>query len=242
LSLFLFLPCFVDQAAPHLGELVLELLDRLQVPGHYPAEQTCCGQFAWTLGDLATARRLMRHFFKVFSQASAILCPSASCTLMVRCHYPSLAESAAERDAALALAARTWELSEWLAARGQLPWTPRHTGSLVLHRSCKSRQLGALPGAVRLLSQVAGLNLQEISPYYSCCGFGGVFKALHPDISRTVGATYLHAVAATGAGGLVSLDPSCLLHLQSLSASLGYNLTFSYLAEVLLANLRKRGF
>jgi L-lactate dehydrogenase complex protein LldE len=234
LSIFLFVPCFVDQAAPRLGRLVVELLDRLGVPGHYPAEQTCCGQFAWTLGDQATARRLMRHFLKVFSNASAVLCPSASCTLMVRCHYPSLAESAGERDATLALAARTWELSQWLAGRGRLPWTPQYKGSLVLHRSCKSRQLGVLPGARRVLSQVEGLTLLEVSPYYSCCGFGGVFQALHPDISRTIGETYLQAVAATGAGGLVSLDPSCLLHLQNLSASLGLDLTFSSLAEVLL--------
>ena len=126
-------------------------------------------------------------------------------------------------------------MSEYLARRGPLPWTPRFDGPLVLHRSCKARQLGALPGAARVLSQVAGLQLLEVSPYYSCCGFGGVFSVQHPDLSREIGEAYLEAVAATGAQGLVSLDYSCLMHLKTLAAARGRDLQFFHLAEILIS-------
>lgn len=223
----------MDQFAPRLADTVVELLARLGTPWRYPPDQTCCGQFALTLGDLATARKLMRHFLRVFGDAPAILCPSASCTLMVRQHYPQLADNPRERDEAKALAARTWELSEWLRAQGPLPWAPRFTGTLALHHSCKARQLGVLPGAEELLSQVAGLELLAPPPYFSCCGFGGAFKAQHPDLSQAIGGAYLDAIQASGAAGLVSLDSSCLLHLGGITASRGQDLKLLYLTEVL---------
>ena len=232
MALKLFIPCFIDQFAPGIGEATASLLDRLEVLWDYPAEQTCCGQFAYTIGDFTTARRLMRHFLQVFSGADGIICPSASCTLTVRHHYPRLAEGFKEQRRAEALAGRTWELSEWLAARGPLPWTPSFSGTLVFHHSCKARQLGALSGAAEVLSQVAGLRLKGVSPYYACCGFGGAFKVQHPDLAHTIGEAYLEAATATGAGGIVSQDYSCLLHLKSVADTLNLKMAFYHLAEL----------
>ena len=125
------------------------------------------------------------------------------------------------------------ELGEWLAGWGPLPWTPRFEGSLVLHQSCKARQLGVLAGARQVLSRVQGLKVLTISPYYTCCGFGGTFSLQHPGLSRDIGEAYLAAVTATGAGGLVSLDYSCLLHLQGLGVPAARDLRFYHLAEIL---------
>ena len=233
MGLKLFIPCFLDQCAPQVASAVAGLLTRLGVARHYPAEQTCCGQFAWTVGDPATARRLMRHFLRVFAGPETILCPSASCTYMVRHCYPQLAEGWREQRAVAALASRVMELSEWLAGWGSLPWTPEFDASLVLHQSCKARQLGVLDGAREVLSQVKELELLTISPYYTCCGFGGTFGLQHPGLSRDMGEAYLAAVTATGAEGLVSLDYSCLLHLQGLGVAPAQNLLFYHLAEIL---------
>lgn len=224
----------MDQYAPGVGRAVTQLLERLGVAWDYPRDQTCCGQFAYTVGDPDTARSLLRHFLQVFEGQEAIVCPSASCTHMVRVHYPELARTARERRGLEALAGRVQELSEWLDKRGPLPWTPSFAGSLVLHRSCKARQLGVLAAVARVLSQVRGLKLLEVSPYYSCCGFGGVFSLQHPPLSRDIGAAYLEAVQATGAQGLVSPDYSCLLHLRGIAKVKDMDLQLLHLAEVLL--------
>jgi L-lactate dehydrogenase complex protein LldE len=212
---------------------VTGLLDRLGADWEYPADQTCCGQFAWTARDLATARRLMRHFLRVFAGAETIICPSASCTYLVRHCYPELAEGIHERRAVEALAARVLELSEFLAQTGPRSWTSRFEGSLVLHQSCKARQLGVLSSTREVLDRVEGLEVIMVSPYYTCCGFGGTFSLMQPEISREMGEAYLTAVAATGASGLVSLDYSCLLHLKGLGVSAAQNLNFYHLAEIL---------
>ncbi len=233
MALQLFIPCFMDQGAPQVAAATASLLGRLGVAWNYPQAQTCCGQFAFTSGDPATARRLMRHFLRVFGQAETILCPSASCSYMVRRNYPQLALNPGELREIEGLAGRVRELSEWLAEWGPLPWTPRFPGTLVLHRSCKARQIGVLPAARQVLSQVAGLKLLEVSPYYACCGFGGVFSALQPQLSQDIGEDYLDAVQATGAQGLVSLDSSCLLHLRGLAQA--RDLQFFHLAEILMS-------
>ncbi len=230
----LFIPCFIDQFSPQVGKALVEILARTGSSPAYPEEQTCCGQFALTAGDPATGRRLARHFVRVFSGAGDIVCPSASCVLTVRREYPELTGSPAARQQIQTVTGRVYELSEWLAARGPLPWRPRFHGVLALHRSCKARELGVLPAAAQLLSQVGGLTLTTVSPYYTCCGFGGVFKAQHPDLARGIGEAYLEAVAATGATGLVSLDASCFLHLKGLAESQGLKLKFYHLAEILL--------
>jgi L-lactate dehydrogenase complex protein LldE len=230
----LFIPCFIDQFFPQVGEAVVAILKRIGVRFAYPEEQTCCGQFALTAGDLATGRRLARHFFRVFQGDGDIICPSASCVLTVRQGYPELTGSPEARRQVQALTSRVFELSEWLTGRSPLPWRPRFEGVLVLHRSCKARELGMLAAAASLLAQVEGLTVTTVSPYYTCCGFGGFFKAQHPDLARGIGEAYLEAVMATGATGLISLDASCFLHLKGLAESKGLDLEFYHLAEILL--------
>lgn len=230
----LFIPCFVDQFFPQVGDALLQILTKLGVPCQYPEEQTCCGQFALTVGDTDTARRLARHFLRVFAGEGDILCPSASCTLTVRQDYPALAANPAASRQVRRVTSRVFELSEWLKARGPLPWRPRFEGVLALHRSCKARELGVLANAAALLEQVEGLTVTTVSPYYTCCGFGGIFQAQHPDLARAIGQAYLEAVVATGATGLISLDASCFLHLRGVAESMGLNLEFYHLAEILV--------
>lgn len=229
----LFIPCLMDQFIPRMGAAVVEVLTRLEVRLTYPEEQTCCGQFALTTGNLDTARRLAGHFLRVFGGEGPIVCPSASCTLAVRRDYPKMARTSAERRAVASVSSRLMEFSEFLAGWGILPWTPRYEGILALHRSCKARELGVLPGAEKLLAQVEGLTLTSVSPYYACCGFGGVFKAQHPDLAKVIGEAYLEAVVATGATGLISLEAGCLLHLRGLALGRGWDLKFYHLAEIL---------
>ena len=149
-GLKLFIPCFLDQGAP----------------ARWPGRGRPPGR-AWALpGNTRRTRPAAASSpgpweiqprpgvsCAIFSGSlpgpEAILCPSASCTYMVRQGYPQLAEGPKEQRAVEALASRVLELSQWLAAGGRSPGPPGFDGCLVLHRSCKARQLGVLPGAAR---------------------------------------------------------------------------------------------
>ena len=91
---------------------------------------------------------------------------------------------------------------------------------------------GIAPG--RSCRRCKGLEvLPTFSPIIPAAALEGTFGLQHPGLSRQIGEAYLAAVSATGASGLVSLDYSCLLHLQGLGRAAGRDLKFYHLAEIL---------
>lgn len=240
MNLKLFIPCYMDQCAPAIAQAVADTLNALAIPWEYPRDQTCCGQFAYNIGEWNAARTLMQHFLQVFGEAETILCPSASCVLMVRYHYPQLAAPRAATNRPAPVPPRIFEWSEWLVTHTPLPWPLTFPATLVLHHSCAARQLGLLDHLRQLLAAVAGLKLVEVSDYFSCCGFGGLFSLKCPELSQAMGEAYLQAVLDTGAEGLVSTDLSCLLHLHGIIQARHWPLQVYHLAEILAPGAESR--
>src|SRR5579872_926018 len=112
----LFIPCFVDQLNPGVGIDMARVLERIGYSVDFPEAQTCCGQPAFNSGYWPEARPLAERFVKIFtdSNADAIVCPSGSCTTMVRIFYPELLAGSPLADAAAKLSTRVFEFSEFL--------------------------------------------------------------------------------------------------------------------------------
>ena len=107
----LFVPCFVDQLLPQVAVDTVTVLRRIGCEVEFPEAQTCCGQPAFNSGYWNEARPCAERFLHVFDKAEAIVCPSGSCTTMVRVFYPELLASSALHPDVAALAAKTYELS-----------------------------------------------------------------------------------------------------------------------------------
>ncbi len=113
----LFVTCVTDTLFPDTGKAIVGVLERLGHQVRFPVEQTCCGQMHVNSGYVEQALGLVERMIGVFADAEAVVSPSASCTALVREHYPELAERAGKpglADEARALAKRTYELSEFL--------------------------------------------------------------------------------------------------------------------------------
>src|SRR5271169_81398 len=212
----LFIPCFVDQLNPQVGLDVVRVLRRIGYEVEFPEDQTCCGQPAFNTGYWDEARPCAEHFVQVFKHADLVVCPSGSCVTMVRTFYPDLLAASSLREDALAVASRTFELSEFLvkvAAVTQVGATFPH--SVTYHASCHGlRELHLRDEPLQLLRLVSGLTLIEMARSEECCGFGGTFAAKFSDISAAMGNSKAESVAATGAEFVTAIDPSCLLHLE----------------------------
>jgi glycolate oxidase iron-sulfur subunit len=48
-----------------------------------------------------------------------------------------------------------------------------------------------------------------------CCGAGGAYAALHPDMAADIRARKLAAIARTGAPVVASANPGCAMHLAA---------------------------
>jgi L-lactate dehydrogenase complex protein LldE len=83
----LFIPCYVDQIYPGVGLATARVLERLGVDSRVPEDQTCCGQPMANAGATSAAAPVARHHLDVFERYAQVVCPSGSCTAMVRNHY-----------------------------------------------------------------------------------------------------------------------------------------------------------
>ncbi len=228
----LFVTCVVDQALPEVGVATVRLLRRAGYQVDFPQGQTCCGQPFFNSGFRAEARTLARRMIELFEPYETVVAPGGSCTAMVRVEFPHLFEDEpAWRARAEALAAKTYELSEFLVQVAG--WQPQpHAAGLHLtyHDSCHMKRLLHLGQEPRRLLAAAGAQVVEMEESDRCCGFGGLFSIRMPEVSNAMTAEKLRQAEASGAPLLVTCDPGCLTQMRGL---VGEGVRVEHLAVVL---------
>jgi L-lactate dehydrogenase complex protein LldE len=137
---------------------------------------------------------------------------------MIRAHYPELLKDVpeVERDAVSALAARTYELSDFLVnVMHYAPKSKTSIKTITYHDSCSGlRELGVKQQPRALLAQVEGLQLQEMDECEQCCGFGGAFALKFGEISSHIAERKCENIAASGADAVVLGDLGCMLNIE----------------------------
>jgi len=233
----LFVTCLVDLMRPSIGFAALKLLERPDLEVTVPRAQTCCGQPAYNGGDREDAVALAKKFVAEFEGFDAVVAPSGSCAGMVRTHYGELlGDDPAWRARAESLAAKTWELTQFLANVLGVDTVPgRFDGRVTYHDCCAGlRELGVKGEPRALLAKVAGLSLAEMPECETCCGFGGTFSVKFGEISTRLADDKCRHVEAAGADAVVLGDLGCMLNIEGRLRRRGHASTrVLHVAEVL---------
>jgi L-lactate dehydrogenase complex protein LldE len=210
----LFIPCYIDQFYPAIGEATARLLHRCGVPVLFPDRQTCCGQPAFNSGYWDEAHPVIDHFCECFAQYRWIVCPSASCTAMARVFFQHVDPSPRVRN----VAQRVFELTEFLVdILGVTDTGASYPHKVTLHIGCHGRrELGVVESPQILLQSVRGLTYCPLPNIEECCGFGGTFSVKMPGTSLAMGRTKVENIVKSGAETVVSADISCLMHIGGL--------------------------
>jgi L-lactate dehydrogenase complex protein LldE len=232
----LFVTCLVDLFRPSVGFATVRLLERAGCRVSVPAEQTCCGQPAFSQGARGEARALARQVIETFSGFDYVVLPSGSCAATLRRHYPELlADDPAWANRARALSERTHELTSFLA--DVIQFTEINTvydGKVAYHDSCSGlRELGIREQPRRLLGLIDGLHETPLANPEGCCGFGGAFCVKYPGISDRLATDKSRQVVESGADLLLGGDLGCLLNLAGTLRRQGATTEVRHVAEVL---------
>ncbi len=232
----LFVTCLVDLFRPSVGFATVRLLERAGCRVSVPAEQTCCGQPAFSQGAREEARALARQVIETFSGFDYVVLPSGSCAATLRRHYPELlADDPAWANRARALSERTHELTSFLA--DVMQYTEINTvydGIVAYHDSCSGlRELGIREQPRRLLGLIDGLHETPLANPEGCCGFGGAFCVKYPGISDRLATDKSRQVVESGADLLLGGDLGCLLNLAGTLRRQGATTEVRHVAEVL---------
>ncbi|MFO3797193.1 MAG: (Fe-S)-binding protein [Anaerolineales bacterium] len=214
----LFITCLTDTFYPATGQAMVKIFRHLGIRVEFPLAQTCCGQPAFNAGKWQEAREMARHMIETFEQAEGdIVAPSGSCVYMVRHGYPMLFEEEPRwARRAEALAKRTFELSQYLVdVLGVVDLGAHWDGTLSYHPSCHLlRGLGIHRQPLELLRHVQEARLVALPNAEECCGFGGIFSVVMPELSQEMLQRKLDSFASTQADTLVVADSGCRLHLM----------------------------
>jgi len=234
----LMVPCYVDQFYPRVAAASRKLLERHGCEVVVPQDQTCCGQPLLNSGFAEQTKPIAKHCCKVFEGFDHVVCPSGSCTAMVREHYEELWLDGVTVP-------KVYELCEFL--HDVLEVTdidavfPHRVG---IHQGCHglrelrlaqpSESFGQAPNKTRaLLSQVRDIELVDLDRPDECCGFGGLFAVSEEAVSVGMGRDRVATHERAGAEVIASGDMSCLMHLEGLIRRADKPIRVMHVAEIL---------
>ncbi len=210
----LFVTCLVDAMRPQIGFATVKLLEQAGCVVAVPRAQTCCGQPAGNSGDKAGAAALAKQVIAAFEGYDYLVAPSGSCVGQIR-SYPSLMEDPDWRRRAEVLAAKSFEIIDFLYdVMGWQPEGVRLDASATYHDSCSGlRELGIEAQPRALLAGVEGLEMRPLNGANVCCGFGGTFCVKYPEISTAIVSEKAANIVETGAELLLAGDLGCLMNM-----------------------------
>ncbi len=229
--------CMVDKVYPRVGLAMLKILEHHGVGVFMPAGQACCGIPALSSGDRDSYDRLVAANMALFSGQpfDYLVTPCATCTATIRKTWPAMAQGSKEAQAA-ALAAKAMDVNAFLAdvLKVQAQGAPGGGGLRVtVHDPChlkKSLGVAAQPRA--LMAMNPAVTLVEMPASDACCGCGGSFTLMHPDISADIGRKKLASIRSTGADVVAAGCPACMLQLTDMLSRAGENVAVRHPLEI----------
>ena len=213
----LFGTCVVDLFFPEAGLDAIRLLEREGIRVHFPQEQSCCGQPAWTSGYVNEAREVARAQLNLLDNGLPVVVPSGSCAGMFRQHYREVfAEEPDTLKRVDDLAERTFELTEFLLHVCKVDWQDLgQPTQIALHTSCSARrEMNTHLHARELLGKLANVERLDHDHESECCGFGGTFSVRMPEVSGAMVLDKTRSLRESGAAEMVTADGGCLLNIN----------------------------
>ncbi len=211
----LFTGCLVEYFYPEIGEAALRVLARLGQEAR-PSEPACCGFPAFNSGCRDAAARAMRSALVDLEEAERILTLCPTCTAMLKHHGPKILSAEIAQRVAERVSPISAYLFELYGDRIQTLF-PRRKPSIKVtyHDSCHHKHvLGASRGSRLALELALGHKVQEMDSPDACCGFGGIFSVVQPEVSASLLEDKLNALERSGAE-MVAMDcPGCLLQIR----------------------------
>ena len=232
---YFFGTCLVDLLYPAAGLAGMQLLRRAGIDVLFPQGQTCCGQPAFNSGYRPQALGVARAQLACFPDDIPVVVPSGSCAGMLKHQWPELFAGDPDEARALALANRTYELTEFLVDVVDLRLNDLgEPTKIAIHTSCSARrEMGVADRIQSLVAQLENVEVAVQDRQAECCGFGGTFAVKQADVSGAMVQDKTDALRATGAQRVISQDCGCLMNIGGAFERQGTGPITQHIAEFL---------
>jgi Fe-S oxidoreductase len=183
-------------------------------PGYLGKDEPCCGAPLYHTGLQREFNEVAHHAYKRFKShgVKKIISLVPSCTHALR------------NLAAKEIAGHDIEVKHFIEVvdenLGKLDLKYPHKVKVTYHDPCQlGRYMGLIEQPRRVLRAIGNVELVEpqwtSGEWSTCCGGGGGFEVVFPDMSLTLATNRVSELAATGADIIVTHCPGCLMQLKS---------------------------
>ncbi|HMC40183.1 MAG TPA: heterodisulfide reductase-related iron-sulfur binding cluster [Acidimicrobiales bacterium] len=169
----------------------------------------CCGALAAHAGLHDRAVHLARRVMSAFPGQAPVLVDSAGCGAALK-DYGRLLGT----PEAAAFAARVYDVHEWMAGHADRlpPAGPGPRPVVAVQDPCHLRHAQHAEAHVRtVLAPYA--DLVELEDEGRCCGAGGAYSALQPELAGAIRADKKAVIDRAGADVVASANPGCAMWL-----------------------------
>ncbi len=212
-DVWLFTGCVMDawQRSTHAAvKQVVEATGAgVALPG---AGAGCCGALSLHAGLEDHARSLAVRTMRALEGSAPILVDSAGCGAALKEYGKHLGT-----PEAIAFSERVLDVHEWLAAHAdRLPSAGEQGEKLTVavHDPCHLRHVQRTHQPVaEVLARYA--TVVALDDDGLCCGAGGAYAAMQPDLAASIRERKLEAIGRSGADIVASANPGCTIHLAN---------------------------
>jgi glycolate oxidase iron-sulfur subunit len=201
-----------------------------------PAGQGCCGALNAHGGDHERALTMARQTIDAFeaARADAVVVNTSGCGAHMKAYGHLLADDRAYAERARRFAASVRDLAEFLAQeplRGPLSPVPL---TCTYHDPCHVVHGQKIKNEPRkLLAQIPGLRVVELTESDWCCGSAGIYNLTEPEMATRLLHRKVSHVLATGAEAVVTANPGCILQIQAGLGAHDARVRVMHLVEIL---------
>jgi glycolate oxidase iron-sulfur subunit len=184
----------------------------------------CCGALAVHAGLSDIAGGMASAVMASMPGDAPILVDSAGCGAAMKDFGHLLGT-----EEAAAFSARVCDVHEWLASRlDRLPAARRVAAGgepAAVQDPCHLRHVQRAHEHTRTVLKPYVAQLVELDDEGLCCGAGGAYAALHPDLAGEIRARKVAAIERSGATVVASANPGCMVHLANAGLDVRHPMT-----------------
>lgn len=213
-----FAGCVANVTFTALNEATIRVLTANGCEVVVPDGQFCCGALPAHAGVRDVARELARRNIAAFASTNfdALVTNAAGCGSTLKEYQHLFTPEEPEYAAAAALAGKTRDVTEFLAALGLAAPLKPVPARVTYQDSCHLLHGQKIREAPRqLLRAIPGLELVELPFADICCGSAGVYNVTETKASLDLLAEKMANVKTTNAQIIATANPGCLLQLRA---------------------------
>jgi glycolate oxidase iron-sulfur subunit len=209
-DVWLFTGCVMDAWMRDTHRSTAAVLDRIgttyRIP---PAGASCCGALHVHAGLHDEAASLAREVIRAMPGEAPIVVNSAGCGAAMKDYGHLLGTPEAE-----VFSARVVDVHEHVAPRADRLAPVRRLGRIIVQDPCHLRHVQRAQGPVRTVLAAVG-QVVELDDDGLCCGAGGAYSALEPQLAGAIRERKVAAIGRAGGGVIASANPGCAMHLAA---------------------------